>query len=208
MSIAYKISSFNRKRKWKSFNENMAINGRTKILDVGFSDQEYSATDNYMEKNYPFPENLTALGIDQPVEFKERYPQVNVVQYDGNLFPFQDKSFDVCWSNAVIEHVGDGKRQLVFLKEIKRVAKTAFITTPNRFFPVEVHTRVPFLHYLPKKTFDKILCAIGKKWAAGDYMHLLSIEEIEELLRKAEIKEYKIIKNKLLLFTLDYIIIF
>lgn len=57
------------------------------------------------------------------------------VLYDGYYFPFNDKEFDIGWSNAVIEHVSDIDRQILFLKEINRICKKAYFTTPNRYFP-------------------------------------------------------------------------
>lgn len=177
-------------------------------MDVGFSEKEYSVTDNFLEKNYPYLDKVTALSVDEARNFKKLYPQVKVVTYDGKKFPFSDGAFDICWSNAVIEHVGDKEKQVLFLKEIYRVGKRAFITTPNRFFPVEIHTRVPVLHcFLPKKWFDVFLTLIGKKWATGDYMNLLSLNELKHLLLEAGVKDYKIIKNRLLFFTLDFVII-
>jgi SAM-dependent methyltransferase len=179
-----------------------------RILDVGFSENEYSETDNFIEKYYKYPKMITALGIDIPINFKKRYPEVTVVQYDGGTFPFKDKQFDVGWSNAVLEHVGNSDKQTYFLKEIRRVAKRAFITTPNKFFLIEPHTRTPLLHLLPKKIFDKYLTIIGKKWAAGEYMYLISLYNLKKILSRAGIFEYMIIKNKLIGFTLDFVVIF
>lgn len=207
MSIAYKISGYNRNRKWRRFKEIVKFNENTKVLDVGFSDKEYSAIGNYIDKHYPYPEKLTALGVEQPVEFAKKYPSVKAVTYDGSRFPFKDNTYDVCWSNAVIEHVGGREKQLLFIKEISRTSKVAFITTPNKYFPFEVHTRVPLLHFLPKGSFDKFLKLIGKEWAAGDYMNLLSLRDIRKLLKEAGIKDYKIIKNRFLIFTMDYILV-
>ena len=178
-----------------------------KVLDVGFSENEYWETDNYIEKHYPFPENLIAISIDTPNKIKIRYPKVKFMKYEGTLFPFEDKEFDICWSNAVIEHVGNYNAQLIFLKEIIRVSKNAFITTPNRYFPIEVHTRTPLLHYLPKIIFDRYLTIIGKQWATGSYMNLLSETMIRKLLNDAGVKNFKIYKNRLLCFTLDFVII-
>ena len=208
MSIAYKISAFNRRRKWKIFLEVVKPTSKTTILNVGFSENEYSETDNFLEKNYQYPQNITALGLDTPEKFLERYPQVRAVRYEGKEFPFDNKEFDVCWSNAVIEHVGDKDRQILFLKEIKRIAKAGFITTPNKHFPIEVHTRTPLLHFLPRKLFEKYLYLVCKKWATGNYMNLLSLSDILNLLMDAGISNYKIIKNRLLFFTLDFVIIF
>ncbi len=208
MSIAYRISAFNRKRKWKLFNALYMLTPETTILDAGFGEYELSPVDNYLEKHYPYPENITALGIDAPALFSERYPKVKAIRYDGVSFPFEENSFDICWSNAVLEHVGNRERQVHFLKEIRRVAKSSFITTPNRCFPVEVHTRIPLLHYLPKRHFDRCLASLGKEWACGDYMNLLSLKDIRELLRDAGITGYEIFRNKLLFFILDFVIHF
>jgi SAM-dependent methyltransferase len=208
LSLAYKISAYNRRKKWQLFLKEIAPTQEMRVLDVGFCEKEYKSGDNFIEKHYPYPEMLTALGIDIPSKFKTRYPKVTAVHYNGGLFPFEDKAFDVLWSNAVIEHVGDRNKQLLFIKEIKRVSKRAYITTPNRFFPFEVHTLILFLHYLPKRIFDKYLVLTGRGWAAGEYMHLLSHNDIKTLLADAGVAEYKIINNRLGGITMDFIVLF
>ncbi|MGB3760144.1 MAG: class I SAM-dependent methyltransferase [Rivularia sp. (in: cyanobacteria)] len=230
MSFAYQVSGWNRKRKWESFLKEIKPTTESTILDIGFSEEEYSDTDNFLEKHYPRTEQITALCLETPeaylharkeVDFKvpkeaiavkkklasKRYPQLEIVTYNGKTFPFADKTFDICWSNAVLEHVGDEKEQILFLKEIKRVAKQAFITTPNRYFPIEVHTRIPLLHFLPKKVFDSFLHFVGKEWAADEYMYLLSLSDLCKRLEAAGITKYKIIKNRLLFFTLDFVVV-
>jgi len=206
-SLAYRISGYNRRRKWRIFWDVIKPDETTSILDVGFSEKEFSGTDNFLEKNYPYPRNITALGIATAKKFLERYPQVTVVNYDGAKFPFRDKAFDVCWSNAVIEHAGDYDRQVVLLKEIYRVSRVAFITTPNKYFPVEVHSRTALLHLLPKKYFDRYLRLVGKERYAGHYMNLLSLKGVRNLLSAAGIARYKIIRNRFCFFTLDSVVI-
>jgi len=206
MSLAYRFSAYNRQRKWQRFVELVAPTADTTILDVGYSDQEYSATDNFLEKHYPWPQRITALGIEEPLEFGPRYPEVTVVQYDGSEFPFDDGQFDVCWSNAVVEHVGDHDRQRMFLSEIRRVSRRAFVTTPNLLFPIEVHTRTPFLHWLPKPWFDQFLHWTRRDWATGDYMHLLSRGAVERLLDEAGVVQPEILTNRLGPFVLDFIV--
>lgn len=63
---------------------------------------------NYLEKHYPYPQKITALGINGKDVFCRNYPLVRAVLYDGVNFPFGNKQFDIGWSNAVIEHVARG----------------------------------------------------------------------------------------------------
>jgi SAM-dependent methyltransferase len=207
-SLAHRVSAFNRNRKWQIFQTKILPRPELKVLDVGFNSIEYSHIDNYIEKHYPYPEQLTALGLDSPEQFQKRYPRVRAVQYDGFRFPFGDAEFDVCWSNAVIEHVGDFDRQLLFLQETRRVAKRAFITTPNRLFPIEVHTRTPLLHWLPKPMFDSYLRWTGQQYFAGGYMNLLTCAQLKALLAAAGIDRYEIVRNRLFGCTLDFVVIF
>lgn len=207
MPIASYFSIKNRNRKWTEFTHEFKYTNKTKILDIGFSDKEYSQVDNYLEKHYPYTDMITALGVEEPVEFLVRYPTVNAIQYSGSVFPFENNAFDIAWSNAVIEHVGDIDAQVFFIKEIVRVGKAAFFTTPNAHFPIETHTRTPLLHWLPKSIFDKYLLATGKKWATGSYMYLLSEYKLRNLLKKAGVVNYVIIKNRLFGFVLDFVVV-
>jgi SAM-dependent methyltransferase len=201
------IRQKNRIRKYKLFLQELKPSAEDKILDVGFANREISPIDNFLEKNFPYQSNITALGITQYDLFKERYPDVHAVRYDGTIFPFENNSFDIGWSNAVIEHVGGEEKQIQFLKELKRTCKKLYFTTPNRYFPFELHTKYPIIHWLPKKIFDKILIATPKKWASGEYMHLLSRKKLETVLRKAGIEKYTVYKNRFMGLTVDFSII-
>ena len=197
----------NRHRKYHLFLQQIKPTDHEKILDVGFANREYSDVDNYLEKNDPYPSRITALGIDDSDIFQQRYPSVEVVCYDGKTFPFSDGQFDVGWSNAVIEHVGDEEAQVYFLKELCRTCKRVYFTTPNRYFPFELHTRLLFIHWLPKRIFDYILSFTSKKWATGNYMYLLSIRKLKKILKKAGITNYHIFKNRFCGLTMDFSIV-
>ncbi len=68
---------------------------------------------------------------------------------DGCGLPFESCAFDWVFSNAVIEHVGPWERQKSFADEIRRVARRGyFVATPNKYFPVEPHTYLPFYQFL------------------------------------------------------------
>ncbi len=206
--IANKFSDNNRIKKNTLFIDRFKPTKSTKILDIGASEKEYQINANVFEKHYPYPENITVLGVDNYKEFCKKYPKVKTIMYEGDTFSFKDKEFDICWCNAVLKHVGDRSRQKKFLKEVRRVTKSSFVTTPNKYFPIELHTRIPLLHYLPKGIFDAILNKVGKKWATGNYMHLLGLKDIKKLLGECNIEDYTIKKNRIFGFVVDFVIIF
>lgn len=206
--IAYSLSAQSRKKKFSQFLQEIIPQKEERILDVGVNTTEYSDTDNYLETSYSHPEKITAIGLGDMSMFAKHYPLVHAISADGLDLPFEDDAFDIAYSNAVIEHVGDHEKQLQFLKELVRVAKRGYLTTPNRLFLVEVHTRVPFLHLiLSKKYFDTFLDWIGKSWATGDYMRLLSEQELRLLFAQSGITEYSLIKNRFLLLPMTFTVL-
>jgi hypothetical protein len=102
---------------------------------------------------YPEGENATGdTGLDCPTTFG-----------DARSLPFDDKSFDYVFSNAVIEHVGGPAGAQRMLEESRRVARLgAYHTTPDRWFPIETHTQVPFLHWLPHAWQPPFFSRLGK----------------------------------------------
>ena len=90
---------------------------------------------------------------------------------DGRDMPFEDDYVDFALANAVIEHVGDEADQRRFVAEHSRVARSWAITTPNRWFPLEPHTAVLFLHWSP-----------GWRARRTEFTRLLSLKEFRELL--------------------------
>lgn len=207
--LATAISKRSRARKWTQFLALMTPGPTDRIIDVGVNTTEYSEADNYLERQYAYPENITAVGVETNfAEFKERYPAVTTVTSDGTRLPFADDAFEIGYSNAVIEHVGGRDKQLAFLSELYRVSQRGYLTTPNRLFPIEVHTRIPLLHLLlPKTLFDRVATALGKGWATGDYMHLLSRAELIALASKAGIRHSEILSNRFLGFTMTFTLI-
>lgn len=110
---------------------------------------------------------LTCCGIDAGPTImmsaqRPNMPAVPYVQADGCALPFETGQFDLVHANAVIEHVGDVSRQITFISECLRVARRgAFITTPYRWHPIEFHTLLPLLHWLPKAAHRSSLRALG-----------------------------------------------
>lgn len=178
------VSLRSRKRKLRLFLEELQPTAETTILDVGadelgFGEGDGCGTLNFLEELYPWPEGITALGLHEGKGFRTRYPGIRYVQGDGCALPFRDGEFDIVFSNAVVEHVGDRERQRALVSEAVRVGRRVFITTPNRWFPVEVHTRLPLVHWLPERISHRVYRALGKEFATGN--HLLSGRQLASL---------------------------
>lgn len=76
--------------------------------------------------------------------------------------PFDDCSFDLVHPSAVLKHVGSRAQQAAFLGELLRVSRRGvYLTTPNRWFPVEFHSVLPFVHWLPARAFRAVLRLLG-----------------------------------------------
>jgi SAM-dependent methyltransferase len=173
MTLADAVSLRSRRRKLRLFLDEMRPTAATTVIDVGVDEvgfgeaggQSGCGTHNFLEQLYPWPQQITAVGLHDGRGFRRRNPRTSYVQADGCALPFADRSFDLYFSNAVLEHVGGAERQHAFVTEALRVADRVFITTPNRWFPVELHTRLPLVHWLPATLARRVYDAAGKPWA-------------------------------------------
>ncbi len=184
-TVAERASLANRRRKLRLFMDTVRPTAQTTVVDVGVADAPFGAetghghTYNFFEAFYPWRERITAVS-DVPLErFAESFPEIPRVVADGRKLPFRDGEFDVAFSNAVVEHVGSRDDQRRFVHELCRVAERVFVTTPNRLFPVEVHTLVPFAHWLPKRHSSRIFGALRRD--AWDGVELLTPKQLLSL---------------------------
>lgn len=113
----------------------------TRVLDVGGNPQIWSLVPESQRPNVVY--------LNLPRAFEPGDDAARLVFGDGLHLPFADQSFDLVFSNSVIEHVGGEANQRRFAEEIRRVAKRYWVQTPNYGFPVEQHLLTPFLHWLP-----------------------------------------------------------
>ncbi len=151
------------------------------ILDVGVSDVVNDGA-NMMERKYPHQHRITAAGLGDGEAFRAAYPQAAYRRIEANRpLPFADRSFDIAVSNAVLEHVGSRDNQVGFVGELARVAKKAFISVPNRYFPVEHHTAIPLLHFW-SRSFAFACRRLGKaEWADEANLILMSRQRLAAL---------------------------
>lgn len=153
------------------------------VLDLGVTcDRTYSHS-NYFEIWYPYKERITASGLDDAAFLEEIHAGLKFVRTDGGNLPFANREFDFVHSSAVLEHVGSRQKQAAFLREAWRVArKGVFVTTPNRWFPVEFHTLMPLAHWLPASAFRSLCKMRGlETLASEDHLNLLSSSDLRRL---------------------------
>jgi SAM-dependent methyltransferase len=170
--VASQVSLRSRERKLRLFLDLLAPGPETSVVDVGVTDAPFGngSSDNFFEAMYPWPDRITAVGNTELDRFTAAFPLVHAVRADGRELPFADGTFELGFSNAVVEHVAGGREgQRRFVHELCRVAGRVFVTTPTRWFPLEVHTLLPLVHWLPEGArervipFDDVLDPLGPK---------------------------------------------
>jgi hypothetical protein len=193
-SLAVRVAAYQRRKMFARFLADTGITARETLLDVGVtSDRSYQAS-NYLELWYPHKNMVTAVGIDDASFLCGQFAGMRFVRADGLHLPFRDQAFDVVHSSAAIEHVGSFARQCAFVRECCRVARRAvFITTPNRWFPVEFHTVLPLVHWLPKSTFRSLMRYTGRGFFAEEgNINLITAPELRRAAAAGAGFEYKV----------------
>lgn len=165
-----------RKRRNELFMRRMNLTADTTVLDVGgtpwFWDQ------------MPIKPKVTLLNLTKVKD--DRYTQVV-----GNAcaLPFPDKSFDIVFSNSMIEHLGTWENQVLAAKEMERVGQRLWIQTPYQWFPVEPHYVTPVIHWFPKKARRKL--APYTVWGMVEHLTPQQCDAIVEEIRLLDIRQMR-----------------
>ncbi|MFK7740627.1 MAG: class I SAM-dependent methyltransferase [Planctomycetota bacterium] len=194
-----------RKRRMARFVQDFGVSGDTRILDVG------GTAFNWSLVGYPGAvkiANVSALELAR--ETPARYATEIA---DATDLPYEDKSFEITFSNSVIEHVGDYEQQKRFAAEARRVAHGLCIQTPARCFFLEPHYLTPFIHWLSSR-WQKRLLRNFTVWGlmsrpdkrtverCVDTTRLLNYRQLQELFPDCEIRS-----ERFLLLTKSYLVV-
>lgn len=153
------------------------------ILDIGGA-QEYWVNMGLDDTAY----KITLLNLSEQPTISSNF--CSVVGDATNLNNYADKSFDVVFSNSVIEHLFTKENQTKMAAEAIRVGKYHFIQTPNYYFPLEPHFLFPGFQFLPKSVRYSLI----NKFNLGHIPRKKDIDEarlIVEEIRLLTIKEMK-----------------
>ena len=92
--------------------------------------------------------NLAALARKR-FEGTDFQDTVEVQVYDGSVLPYEEGFFDIVFSMHVIEHTKDPALYLVELFRVLRPGGIIFLDLPNRYYRMEQHILIPYIHFLP-----------------------------------------------------------
>lgn len=203
--IKYLVMRASRRKKLGQFYQECG--DACSVLNAGVSPEtsDENLARNVFLKGFRFqPEYYTGLGIQDLSMMGKIYPGKKFHIYDGGTFPFKDNEFEMVWSNAVIEHVGLRDKQILFINEMLRVSKKIFFTTPNKYFPIETHTNVLFLHY-SDKYFVRYMN--DRTHYSKETLNLLSSTQLQKLLEESNAIKFRIIRNRFFGMTMTFSVI-
>jgi len=173
------------------------------ILDLGGEDGAY------INQLLPFTTNVYIADINAEKLKRSAQKGYKTIQLnESGKIPVEDGYFDIIFCSSVIEHVTVDKkdvesiqtnkafrnlalkRQKKLAEEIERAGKSYFVQTPYKYFPLESHSRLPFiLVLLPRKLQIKIIKFFRKFWFARTTpdWNLLTVKDLKFLFPGARI---------------------
>lgn len=180
--IVNRVRAQARGKRARIFAENFTITSETRVIDIGSEDG--SAIARVLAGTCVRPQNVFIADINEAFvkAGQNQYGFTPIVIPESGTLPFPDQFFDVVYCSSVIEHVTIPKnevwgvrsarefmeralaQQAVFAREIRRLGKAYFVQTPNKWFPVESHTWLPFVGYLPRRLLIPILRITNRVW--------------------------------------------
>ena len=153
-----------------------------RILDIGGTENYWKMMDLNEDQIF-----ITLLNLSK---WEVGLPNMTSVAGDARALQMGDLSFDVVFSNSVIEHVGTFQDQLRMAQEVRRVGKRYFVQTPNKYFPIEPHFHFPFYQFLPISVRVLLLRNFNLGWISRTPDARKAREMVEEirLLSRQEFK--------------------
>jgi SAM-dependent methyltransferase len=208
LSIFQIISPIFRRKRMAWFLDQMKLKNEVRILDVG-------GRANFWNELHQEVKLLDIVNVEgdrrslTPVDSRQwmRVGYGNALDLD-----FEDKSYDLVFSNSVIEHVQTWENQVKFAREADRVGKALWVQTPAREFFIEPHYIAPFIHWVPVPLRRKLI-----RWfTIWGWMERPSQQRVDEVIaeiRLLSVKEFQtlfpkceILRERFLgIFTKSYI---
>ena len=208
-SIIEKIVIKKREEMITIIKKNLSLKQIHSVTDIGTTQDDQHISSNYIVKNLGnFKEYKSISNQKIKSNFFSKCIQKSITD---NFTKNEITNFksDLVISNATIEHVGKFKKQIKMCENIIKLSSKYFvICTPNKYHPLEFHTKIPFLHFLPKKIYKKILKKIGLEFFSKEKnLNLLSKKKLINIMEKLKQPNYKIKSINLFFFKSNLILI-
>lgn len=170
------VSKRSRQGRMRAFVNLMGVKTGMSILDLGGLPQIWDSV--------PLPLNITILNLPGCARCNTpTHHNISYVEGDAcDISDFKDRSFDLVFSNSVIEHVGSAEKQSSFTREVRRCGKSYWVQTPSIWFPIEAHCGMPFWWFYPTKIRDYFI----KNWRKK-YPHWAQMVEETTVLSRADL---------------------
>lgn len=196
-----------RHRRAVEFRRRFELNEGTRILDLGSGS---GANIHSVLQGTPVrPENVYIADIDPALVARgsKQFGYVPVLIGESERLQFEDGFFDIVFCSSVIEHATVPKQEVwslrsgsefkerslahqrIFAHEIERLGRRYFVQTPYRHFPVESHTWLPFVAWLPRRSLIPVLRISNRFWVkkTSPDWYLLNRSELKSLFSDAVI---------------------
>ena len=185
-------------------NKNIKDNDIESFLDIGTTEENELESSNYFVKNYEKIKIKNSISDQEIKNVNFNKFLKKSITSDFSKTEIENYKSDLVISSATIEHVGRYENQMKMLENIINLTKKYFfITTPNRFFPIDFHTKLPIIHMLPKKIHRKILRLINlDEYAEEENLNLLDENTVNKLINTQQNASFKIRIFKVKLFGL------
>lgn len=143
-SLVRPVSLRARKRRSRVFSRLMGLQSGLSVIDLGGQPGVWRDVEPVLD----------VVILNLPGAAKPADPSHHHYKFvDGDacaVDAFADRSFDLVFSNSVIEHVGDEDKQRAFAREVRRLGRSYWVQTPSIWFPIEAHTGMPFWWFYPE----------------------------------------------------------
>ena len=135
--------------------------------------------------------DVVNLGLVEAPHVPAGSPVIRSIDGDARNLALADGSYDIVFSNSVIEHVGDLGDQQAFAREARRLGRRLWIQTPAYECPIEPHYLGVFIHWFPAKWHAGLarLFSLRGLSGAADPAELREIASSTRLLTKREMRD-------------------
>ena len=194
----------------KKINELIQIHKIENVTDVGTTNDFRFDSSNFIIRNIKKLNSYKSIS-DQKINKNNLFESClkKSITEEFTQSEIDEFSSYLIISSATIEHVGSTQNQINMVSNLIKLSKKIFVfTTPNKYYPLEFHTKLPLVHWLPKKIHRKILNLLGLSFFAEEKnLNLLGENDIKKILKTVKFSDFDIFTVKLIWIKSNFIVV-